>query len=406
MISEREVAYRVLLEAIKHRAYINLELKKISHPNMPFVSALVYGVMQNYRQCRHVVAPFITRKVSVEVDVILMMSVYQTHYMHDIPHYAIKAEAMKLCETYAPHAKHFVHAVVEKGFTSKLFVAEHSDQIEAISLETSFEPWIIAMWKAHYGMAFARAFAHFSNQPAPLFGFVHYRQQARLEHCAHAISPWGFKADRTLLSHPDFLNHNVFIADIHAQVVGFNTPIQKNEKVLDACGAPGGKSLMMAMATHDNATIICADIAPHRLKLVEESVQKAGIKSITTQVLDARFAHETFENGYFDGILIDAPCSGLGVLRRKPEIKMFITPEDIDALVLVQADILQSCSQCLKVGGWLVYSTCTVNKKENEKQIERFLLRNSHFTLEEIVPMDSLMSGGDGFFMAKLRKIQ
>lgn len=406
MISEREVAYQVLLDAIKNRAYINLQLKKISHPNMSFVSALVYGVMQHYRQCRHMVAPFIKRKVSAEVDVILMMCVYQTHYMHDIPHYAIKAEALKLCETHAPYAKHFVHAIVEKIFSSKLFEAGNSNEVEDVSLETSFQPWIIAMWKSHYGIDFAKAFARFSNQPAPLFGFVHYQQQSQLKQCEHALSPWGFKADRSLLSHRDFIDHKVFIADIHAQVVGFNTPIQKGELVLDACGAPGGKSLMMAMATYDEASIICADIAPHRLKLVEASVKKARITSITTQVLDARHAHTTFASEYFDGILVDAPCSGLGVLRRKPEIKMFITPEDIDALVSVQAQILDSCSRCLKVGGWLVYSTCTLNKKENEKQIEHFLRNNKQFVLEEIVPFNSFISGGDGFFMAKLRKIQ
>jgi 16S rRNA (cytosine967-C5)-methyltransferase len=406
MISSRELAYTILFNAIKHRSYINLQLKGVSHPDMPFVNALVYGVMQNYRQCRHFYEPFITKKVSTEVDIILLLSAYQNHFMRDIPQYAIKSEAMKLCEKYASYGKGFVNAMVEKIFSAQPVKAKDEFDTEGVSLETSFEPWIIRMWQAHYGHDFAYQYAKFSNTPSPIFGFLHYQNNNDISTYGTKLNDYTFLADKTLINHNDFQTKQVFIADIHAQVVGFNTPIQPKERVLDACGAPGGKSMMMAMKVKDDAEIICADISLHRLELVKQSVSKTKLKSIQTYELDARMAHTQFELSSFDGILVDAPCSGLGVLRRKPEIKMFITPEDIDGLVKIQAEILASCAKILKLGGWMVYSTCTLNKKENESQIKTFLKTHPEFICEHIMPFDSFKTEGDGFFMATLRKIQ
>jgi 16S rRNA (cytosine967-C5)-methyltransferase len=406
MISSRELAYDVLVKAIKHRSYINLQLKGIQHPDMPFVNALVYGVMQHSLQLQHLFHPFATKNIDVEVDVICMMSGYQKHYMHQIPDYAIKAEALKLCDKHVPYAKKFVNAMLERIFEAKLTLASSKEDIKGLSLETSFQPWILKMWQSHYGADFAYDFASFSNTPSDLFGFVHYDLKEKLEDYGEPLGEWTFRADKSIIQHPDFLNKKVFIADIHAQKVGFNTPIKPNDRVLDACGAPGGKSLMMAMKVKDQAEIICADIAPHRIALVNQTLKLAKIKSVTTQVLDATLTHEFYPPNSFDGILVDAPCSGLGVLRRKPEIKMFITPQDIDSLVKTQAAILNSCAVCVKPQGWLVYSTCTLNKKENEKQIESFLKLHEDFICESIMPFDSFSTGGDGFFMATLRKIK
>jgi 16S rRNA (cytosine967-C5)-methyltransferase len=406
MISSREFAYDVLVNAIKHRSYINLQLKGQNHPDMPFINALIYGVMQHSLQLRHMFHPYATKKIDVEVDVICMMSGYQKHYMRQIPDYAIKAEALKLCDKYVPYAKKFVNAMLERIFESTLVIAKSEEDIQGLSLETSFQPWILKMWQSHYGTQFTHQFATFSNTPSELFGFVHYDLKDKLQDYGEPIDEWAFKADKSILQHPDFLSKKVFIADIHAQKVGFNTPIKPNDRILDACGAPGGKSLMMAMKVKDQADIICADIAPHRLALVEQTLKRANIKSVSTQVLDATKAHEFYPPHSFDGILVDAPCSGLGVLRRKPEIKMFITPQDIDELVKTQAAILNSCAKCVKPQGWIVYSTCTLNKKENEKQIESFLSHHDDFICEHIMPFDSFSTGGDGFFMATLRKIK
>lgn len=406
MISSRELAFNILVQALQHRSYINLQLKGVSHPDMPFVNALVYGVVQNLIQCQSMFQPYTKQKVSEPVNVILCMSAYQKHFMNDIPDYAIKSEAMKLAKKHTPYAKAFIHAMIEKILVAQKRIAQSSEDSEAVALETSFPLWIIKMWQAHYGCDFAYQFAQFSNQPSPIFGFVHYHNNEALSSYGQPVSSRGFLADKSLLTHPDFIQKKVFIADIHAQVVGFNTPIQPHQKVLDACGAPGGKSIMMAMSVTDQAEIICSDVSEHRCELVKKVVSQARLKSIHVQVMDARQTHEHFDSNTFDGVLADVPCSGLGVLRRKPEIKHFITPEDIDQLITLQADILESCSKVLKVNGWLVYSTCTLNKKENEKQIERFLAHHDDFSCESITPFDSFKTGGDGFFMATLRKIK
>lgn len=406
MISSRELAYDVLVNAIQHRSYINLQLKGIKHPDMPFINALVYGVMQHSLQLQHLFHPFATKNIDVKVDVICMMSGYQKHYMRQIPDYAIKAEALKLCDQHVPYAKKFVNAMLERIFDATLTQARCEEDVEGLSLETSFQPWILKMWQSHYGVKFTYDFATFSNTPSDIFGFAHYDLKGKRHEYGIPIDEWSFKADKSIFQHPDFLNKKIYIADIHAQKVGFNVPIKVNERILDACGAPGGKSLMMAMKVKDQADIVCADIASHRIALVEQTLLLAQIKSVTTQVMDATLTHEYYPPHSFDGILVDAPCSGLGVLRRKPEIKMFITPQDIDRLVKIQAAILNSCALCVKPQGWLVYSTCTLNKKENEKQIETFLNNHEDFICESIMPFDSFSTGGDGFFMATLRKIK
>ncbi len=179
---------------------------------------------------------------------------------------------------------------------------------------------------------------------------------------------------------------------------------KSNEKVLDACCAPGGKTTFLAELMKNEGEIIAWDLHKHRLKLVEDTAKRLGVTNIKLEQNDATIYKEKYKN-YFDKILLDVPCMGLGVLKRKPDIKWSKTIKDIEEIKKLQKEILETCSQYLKNGGELVYSTCSVLKSENEDIVENFLKNHEKFTikkLENFMPDEN----NDGFFIAKLKKVE
>lgn len=198
---------------------------------------------------------------------------------------------------------------------------------------------------------------------------------------------------------------------------------KKQEKILDACSSPGGKTTYLAQIVENDAEIEAWDIHEHRTKLVEETAKRLGINIIRTKVKDATiYNEENYEK--FDKILLDVPCLGIGVLKRKPDIKWQRQKEDIEEISKIQMQILEVCSKYLKPGGELVYSTCSILKEENENIIRKFLEKNSNFNIKEIeLPktskneknyFETFLNNGflqvyqnektDGFFICKISK--
>ena len=180
---------------------------------------------------------------------------------------------------------------------------------------------------------------------------------------------------------------------------------KENDRILDVCAAPGTKTTHMAQLMKNTGEIIACDIHEHRVELIHNSIKRMGLNCIHPQQLDGTLAHESFEAESFDRILVDAPCSGYGVLKRKNDIKVHMEPSDMDEIIPLQASILESVSSLVKKEGILVYSTCTLNKKENEKQVEKFLKNHEEYTLLEMRTIFPYEYHSDGFFMAKFKKI-
>ena len=173
-----------------------------------------------------------------------------------------------------------------------------------------------------------------------------------------------------------------------------------DETILDVCASPGTKTMAMAECMHQKGHIDCMDIHAHRVALIENELRRLSIQNVTAHVQDAC---DLSKFGMYDKIVCDVPCSGYGVLARKPDIKLRMQPGDMDSLIPLQQAILQSAAKHVKLEGIIVYSTCTINKKENEKQVEKFLKQNPNFVLEEeqtIFPNELT----DGFYMAKLKR--
>jgi 16S rRNA (cytosine967-C5)-methyltransferase len=213
-------------------------------------------------------------------------------------------------------------------------------------------------------------------------------------------------ADPKVVKHDIFTSGKVIIQDENSQRVCVFADVKPNEIVLDVCSAPGTKTVQLAALMQNKGKILAVDIHPHRIKLVDQLVERSGATIISTLVADATNLPSDLKQKMFDTVLIDAPCSGLGVLRRKPDIKMTIMPSDLDGIQKLQESILNESSACVKVGGQLIYATCTINKKENQLQVQSFLSTHPDFELTDQQQFLPHQSDGDGFYMAKLIRVQ
>ena len=206
------------------------------------------------------------------------------------------------------------------------------------------------------------------------------------------------------------------IQDLSSMYVAKILEPKKGERIIDVCSAPGGKSTHIAEIMEDSGEVVACDIHEHKIKLIEHNIRRLGLKSIKTMLIDARKLTTVYGKESFDRVLVDAPCSGFGVIRRKPEIKYNKKPTDIDEIILLQKEIIDEAVKLVKKAGTLVYSTCTINKKENEKMVTYILDTYPEFTLNS-APFENLnlgnqgyvqiidqVKGGDIFFIACFRK--
>ena len=193
------------------------------------------------------------------------------------------------------------------------------------------------------------------------------------------------------------------VQDEAVQLACLKLEPNENEKVLDACSSPGGKTTYISQLMNNTGRIDAWDIHEHRVLLVKQIAEKLGCTNIKASQKDASEYHTECREKY-DKVLLDVPCSGLGVIRKKPDIKWTRNKDDIAKLVEIQKNILECGAQYLRSGGTLVYSTCTVLKEENEYQIKKFLNKYSEFELVEEIKLFPNIDGTDGFYIAKMRK--
>jgi 16S rRNA (cytosine967-C5)-methyltransferase len=216
--------------------------------------------------------------------------------------------------------------------------------------------------------------------------------------------PNAYDYESNLLESEIFKQGQVFPQDLSSQIVVDFCEVKPNQSVLDMCSAPGSKAVALAGLMHNQGEIIACDIHPQRVQLITEIADKCHASIIKTECLDTRSIHLNYPVSSFDVVLVDAPCSGLGVLRHKPDIKIHLKPETIDQLLILQYELLNEASLMVSEDGVLVYSTCTINRKENQSQIQRFLKDHPDFICVEEKQILPYQYHSDGFYMAKLKK--
>jgi 16S rRNA (cytosine967-C5)-methyltransferase len=413
----RLYACKIITAVRFNGAYLNKRLQHISDlptKDMALLTSLCYGVIKNYDYLKTlIIRQQSDIRLKRPVEVILVLAFYQFLLLDKIPSYAIIDTAVDLTKQRAGLAtSRFVNAFLHQAFANKqklLSTLSSGETLEAdLALRYSMPLWLIKLLLAQYGADETTSFLTAVQLPAQQFIRVN-KLRATAEAFAERQGyiqqdvPYCFATTSgTNVQSDPFLAGKVTVQNISSQAVGYFVNPQRGDNILDMCAAPGGKATHLAELTGDMAHITALEMYGDRVLQIEENQRRLGINSITALQADATdFQTDTM----YDKILLDAPCSGLGTLAQKPEIRYHLQPTDLDALVLLQRQLIDHAWTLLKNGGELIYSTCTINRKENERQVSYLLEQQpTAQLLEERLIFDEMREGYAGFYMAKISK--
>lgn len=405
----REIALKIIYKIDKDEAYSNISLNEMINKNkkilnnkdISFISEIVYGVTTWRLTIDEIIkkhSKIRIKKISSWILNILRMSIYQIVFLDKVPKSAAVNEGVNLAKKYGNKGSiGFTNAIlrnIDKKDYEELF--NEKDELEKISKTMSMPKWIVEELKED-GQDYNKILDICRNSNIrPKISIRINNLKTNKEEIKKILNIEKVNTEDGILK--DFLildksnsieNLKGFkegLFTVQDEVAGLTALVlnpSPDEKILDACSSPGGKTTYLAELMMNKGYIEAWDIHEHRTKLVEQNAKRLGINIINTKVEDASIYKEEYKNK-FDKILLDVPCLGMGVLKRKPDIKWQKKKEDIEEISRTQFKILNTCSKYLKDGGYLVYSTCSIFKKENSELVEKFLKENSNFKLENL----------------------
>lgn len=389
-------------------------------------SALSLGVIQNSSLCDFYIDCFSSSsKIEPKVRDILREAIYQMLFMDRIPQSAAVNEAVLLTKKLGySRASGFVNAILRKVCANidNLPEIPYDDKAEYLSIKYSHPKWLAERLISEKGFEFTKAFFA-ENNIAPetciqintlktdIASLSEKFSAAGIEYKNHEWLPDALVVSGNVTKLPGFCEGEFYVQDPAAKCAVLIADIQPGMSVLDACSAPGGKSFAAAIRMQNIGKILSCDLHEKKLNLIKSGADRLGIDIISTEACDARKPR----NDEFDLVIADVPCSGLGVIRKKPEIRMKDEAE-LSNLPDIQYAILDNVSKYIKIGGELIYSTCTVLRAENEEIVSRFIIEHSDFSaVDFILPNGNSSDNGmytfwpnvdgtDGFFVCKLRR--
>ena len=426
----RNLALKILYEIDEKKAYSNIILDKYINNNrdnltnldIGFISELVYGVITWKLTLEYIVQKYSKikiKKMSKWVKNILLLGAYQIVFLDKVPKSAAVNESVNLWKKYNFKSANFVNAILRKIRKNDYTDIDNIKEInKRISLKTSMPEWFVNKIISEYGAEKALEICNNLNlRPNNTVRINRLKENIDIGEKAILDDFRTITGTKNIVKMPEYINGNITIQDQSAGLSSFLLNPKEGEVVLDACSAPGGKTTYLAEIMHNNGEIIAWDIYEERLKQVNENAKRLGINIIKTEVRDASIYDKSYDNK-FDKILLDVPCLGLGVIRRKPDIKWNRKEEDINEITKIQYNILKTCSKYLKENGVLIYSTCSILKEENINIIEKYIKEESF----EIIDISDMVSNKfkyinekgtiellpsknhDGFYIACLRK--
>lgn len=443
----RALALDMLLELHQGETYSNILIGQVfekydylSAQDKAFLKRLTEGVIERRITLDYVLDQFSktpVKKMKPVIREILRMGVYQILYLDAVPDSAACNEAVKLtAQKHIVQLKGFVNGILRNIARQKEQITwpdERKDPLYALSIRTAMPMEILTLWEKDYGMSLASTMAEAMLKPGKVS--IRRREDLSEDACRKLEEAWkksGVQVTPSpylpyayLLSHVEgvqrlegFAGGLITVQDVSSMLVTECAGIKENDLVLDVCAAPGGKS-MHAAGKHPAAKVIARDVSPYRVELMEENAARCHLDNMTCSCADAAVSDETMI-GKADVLYLDVPCSGLGIIGHKQDIKYDWSAEKEESLVKLQRQIVTSSIPYVKPGGTIIYSTCTVNRREND-QMRDFILEHFNVqavSLDEHLPKNlqsrttaqgylQLMPGvqeADGFFIAKFRK--
>jgi 16S rRNA (cytosine967-C5)-methyltransferase len=400
----RELAMDVLVKIEQQNAYSNLLLRQVLDKHQlesrdaALLTEIVYGTVQRQLTIDFFLNALIAkgmRSFSPWLRACLRISLYQLLFLDRVPDHAVVNEAVQIAKKkgHLGIAK-LVNGVLRNALRCKEeWLSRRYDQpLKQISFQYSYPEWLISLWISQYGEEVTERICAAQLRPAKTSFRVNCMKTSRdtllsqmtqqsVQAVPSALSNDGIVVTRggNPANTEWYRTGLVTIQDESSMMVAKALEVEPGMNVLDCCAAPGGKTTHIAELMKNKGEIIAVDVHPHKQKLIQEQAVRLDLTCIETMVEDAVLLKTRFAAQSFDRILLDAPCSGLGVIRRKPDLKWRKTEQDIAAIVTIQHQLLAAVASLLKKGGILVYSTCTLNRAENEQVISAFLHKHPDF---------------------------
>lgn len=456
MMTARSVAFHVLTQIHQKRAFTNLALQNalrdqtLSVRDKALCTEIVYGTVQRERTLDLWIAA-LSKKPLRDLDprilTILRMTVYQLTFLDKIPAYAALNEAVNLAKSCLPVAGGFVNGVLRTFIRQNLTLEMRLEQLKSGSSSRadelgrihSFPTWLVEQWISTFGYARAEQILQASNRKSeltlrlnPLRTSLDKLQASILEATGTSGTPspvWpdGVRITRgmDIETFPPYQRGEVSVQDDGAMLIAPLLVPRQNLRIVDMCAAPGTKSMQIAEMQGDLGQIDAYDVHVQKVKTIRAAAHRLGITSVTSRLGDARFlADDDTLCGRYDAILLDAPCSGFGVLSHRPDIRWHRMPSDLSKLQDLQRSLLKTAFQLVRKGGYIVYSTCTLLAPENQDLVrsvvdeysEQLVWDDVRSDLPECVrdytgpdgrdlTLTPELFGTDGFYMARLRRV-
>lgn len=449
-VNTRELILGILTEVLKEGAHSHLVIRSVldkydylDRQDKAFIKRVSEGTLERLLQIDEIIRQFSSvkpNKLKPIIHNILRMSIYQILFMDSVPDSAACNEAVKLAKQKGfVKLSGFVNGVlrnVARNRENIHYPDKEKEPVSYLSLIYSMPVFIVDMWIEAYGMEATERILQGLMEERPVtvriceslleeekLNLLKQWEQADILFEKHPYLSYAYKiknAERVNRV-PGFLQGQIMVQDVSSMLAVEIAGIKEGNTIFDVCAAPGGKSLHAADKLHGSGQVIARDITEYKTSLIAENAARANCRNIMVQVQDA-LAYKIEDEEKAHLVIADLPCSGLGIAGRKQDIKYKVTPEGIASLVKLQREILQIISSYVKVGGTLIYSTCTINQEENEENV-RFILKNLPFEaldmrkyLPKLLQTETAKQGylqllpgihdTDGFFMAAFRRIE
>ena len=429
MKNPREKALQIINDVLYKGAFLEESLEILKKSNIDerdynFIKEITTGVIRNRTYLDYVIK--INSRVKIKrihkiILSILEMAIYQMYFLDKVPDYSIVDESVNLAKIYGNRGSiSFTNGILRSISKKDAPQVKIEDSIDNLSTFYSHPKFYTEYFYNNYGEEFTKKLLKANNEMPPFTIRVNTLKTSKSDLMSN-LKELGFEIEETVYDNAlNILNPkgvidtkyfdegHFYVQDLGSILVASFLNPRENSSLLDLCAAPGGKTTHLAELMNNTGEIIACDKSQGKIKLIQENAKRLGVKNIETRVNDARVLNKDFIDK-FDYVLVDAPCSGTGLYRKKPDIKWNKDLEDIKSLAEIQLEILDKAKDYVKDGGELLYSTCSLSKIENEDVVNKFLENNKNFKIKklrnrEVLKLFPSTDGSDGFSITLMEK--
>ncbi|MFA6662357.1 MAG: 16S rRNA (cytosine(967)-C(5))-methyltransferase RsmB, partial [Bacilli bacterium] len=349
-------------------------------------------------------------------NVLLLMSIYQIVFM-DVSDYASVNESVNIANLLDKKVAGFVNAVLRNFLRNPLREIPEDDELLYLSIKYSYPTWLIAYLLKDYNHDTVEKILKQNDESrktsirvntlkSTMEKVIDVLEKEKIEYESTDLVKNGLIIKKTIVDNALQENGEIIIQDLSSQRVAEVCDPVPGSIVIDLCAAPGGKTAHMAALMNNTGTIYACDIYPKKIKKMKQNFKKWGIQNVKCEIIDARRVTELVKNESFDYVLADLPCSGLGVMGHKSDLKYNITLDNIKEIIKLQREILESSYKLIKLNKYLIFSTCTINKAENEENVRWLLKEHPDLKIEYEQTILPFEYDSDGFYVCKIRKCE